>query len=175
MLSYRLKALRRSGWVRHGVPEPESVAAHSWGVSLLVMVFCPPDLHRERAMEYATVHDLAECLVGDLTPYDGVDRAEKARRELEAMRTLCARLPRGAALLATWERYEAQQDAESRLVRQLDRLDMALQARAYQEAGTTGLQEFAESARSAISDPHLLHWLAACVQEPAATAATTTP
>ena len=30
----------------------------------------------------ALVHDLAECLIGDITPHDGVDKAEKYRREL---------------------------------------------------------------------------------------------
>ena len=30
----------------------------------------------------ALVHDLAESLVGDLTPQDGVSKAEKYRREL---------------------------------------------------------------------------------------------
>lgn len=36
-------------------------------------------------MELALVHDLAECIVGDITPYCGVDPDEKHRREDEAM------------------------------------------------------------------------------------------
>lgn len=36
-------------------------------------------------MELALVHDLAECIVGDLTPYCGVSVDEKHKREKEAM------------------------------------------------------------------------------------------
>ena len=39
----RLKRLKRAGWVRKGVPDPESVAGHSWGVSWLVLVLLPAD------------------------------------------------------------------------------------------------------------------------------------
>lgn len=39
-------------------------------------------------MKLALVHDLAECIVGDLTPFCGVDPAEKHRQEDEAMKEL---------------------------------------------------------------------------------------
>ena len=42
-----------------------------------------------RCMQLALIHDLAECIVGDLTPHCGVDPAEKHRREDEAMKMLC--------------------------------------------------------------------------------------
>ena len=36
-----LKNVARAGWVRAGVESPESVAAHSWGMSLLALHLCP--------------------------------------------------------------------------------------------------------------------------------------
>lgn len=36
----------------------------------------------------ALIHDLAECIVGDLTPHCGVSPEEKHRREDEAMKTI---------------------------------------------------------------------------------------
>lgn len=36
----------------------------------------------------ALVHDLAECIVGDLTPHCGVTPEEKHRREDEAMKKI---------------------------------------------------------------------------------------
>lgn len=36
----------------------------------------------------ALVHDLAECIVGDITPHCGVSPEEKHRREDEAMKTI---------------------------------------------------------------------------------------
>ena len=126
-----LKALDRTGWVRHGIPKPESVAAHSWGVAWLALILLPAELDLQRALTYAVLHDLAEVRTGDITPHDGVSRDDKAAREESAMFELCRGLPRGAALLEAWRAYEAQADAESQFVRQLDRLDMALQAVRY--------------------------------------------
>lgn len=151
-----LKALPRTGWVRSGVPGPESVAAHSWGVSWLVLVLLPRHLDRQRALTYAVLHDLAEVRAGDWTPHDGVSREDKARAEREAMIGLCADLPNGAELLATWEAYEAQADDEARFVRQLDRVDMALQAARYASEGAAGMDEFLDSALAFVTDPTLL-------------------
>jgi putative hydrolases of HD superfamily len=152
----RLKAVDRAGWLRVGITRPESVAAHSWGVAWLVMVLLPADLDRERALAYAVLHDLAEARVGDLTPHDGVAAEEKVRRERAGMEALCGRLPNGAELLATWETYEAQADPEARFVRQLDRLDMAIQALAYQRGGAADTAQFVESAAKVIDHPALV-------------------
>ena len=148
----RLKALRRTGWVRRGVPDPESVAGHTFGVAWLVLVLLPDELDRERALTYAVLHDVPECRVGDLTPHDGV--SDKAEREHVAMAELCAALPNGSRLLSAWEAYERQDDPEARFVRELDRLDMALQAVAYARPGLD-LSEFLDSAADVVTDPGL--------------------
>ena len=149
----KLKALPRAGWVRKGVPAPETVASHSWGVAWLVLALMPPELDRGRALAYATLHDLPEVRVGDITPVDGVSPEDKAAREHAAMRALCASAPNLSAL---WESYEAQGDAEARFVRELDRLDMALQALSQHEAGRAGMAEFVASARGFIRHPVLV-------------------
>jgi putative hydrolase of HD superfamily len=156
--SVQLKSLPRAGWVRAGVPSPESVAAHSWGVSWLVVALLPDELDRARALTYAALHDLPEVRAGDITPHDGVEAEEKARREHAAMDALATSLGR-PDLLATWERYEAQADAEARFVRQLDRLDMALQALAQHEDGAAGMAEFIASADRFIDDARLRPWM----------------
>lgn len=152
-----LKALPRSGWVDRGIPEAESVAAHSWGVAWLVLMLLPDELNQTRALKYAVLHDLAEVRVGDITPHDGVSPQEKAHREARAMAALCAQK---TDLLADWQRYEAQIDLESQFVRQLDRLDMALQAVSYSEAHAKDLTEFLDSAALVITHPALTPILA---------------
>lgn len=146
-----LKALDRAGWLRVGVRRPESVAAHSWGVAWLALVLCPDDLDRERVLAYAIVHDLPEVRTGDLTPADGVAPEDKAVRERAAIRELAREIPGVAAL---WEAYERQADPEARFVRQLDRLDMALQAVAYAREAPT--EEFLASAERFVDDPRLV-------------------
>lgn len=142
-----LKDVLRQGWVDRGHAHPESVAAHSWGVAFLVLMLLPEELDRERALTYAVLHDVAEAWVGDLTPRDGVSADEKHRREAEAIRT---HLP---ALYQRWQAYEAQDDPEARFVKQLDRLDMALQADRYRDQ--LDPTEFFASAAAAIDDPGL--------------------
>ncbi|MCB9674627.1 MAG: HD domain-containing protein [Alphaproteobacteria bacterium] len=149
--AFALKAVDRAGWVRVGVEGAESVAAHSWGIALLVVLLLPEGLDRDRALLYAVLHDLAEAWVGDLTPHDGV--SDKHAREEAAMTAFCARIGR-PDLLAAWQDYESQADPEARFVKQLDRLDMGLQAAIYAKQGLD-LAEFRASALAGITDPEL--------------------
>jgi putative hydrolase of HD superfamily len=147
-----LKALPRAGWVRAGIPVPETVASHSWGVAWLVLVLLPDDLDRARALSYAVLHDLPEVRAGDITPHDGVSPDDKHAREHLAARQLLGPRP---DLLATWEAYEAQADPEARFVRQLDRVDMALQAWRYTADHGHDLEEFVASAEAFVTHPRL--------------------
>jgi putative hydrolase of HD superfamily len=142
----RLKELDRAGWKRIGVTHPESVAAHSWGVALLALLRCPPGLDRERLLAMAVLHDLAEVRVGDLTPYDGVPRDEKHRRERAAMDELLADRP---DLRAIWDEAEAGVTPEARLLKQLDLADMGLQAERYEEEGLD-VSDFQRSAAAGL-------------------------
>jgi putative hydrolases of HD superfamily len=150
-----LKELPRAGWLRVGVKDPESVAAHSWGVAWLVLALCPEGVDRGRALTMAVLHDLAEVRVGDLTPHDGVDPAEKSRREAEAMTRLLEPLPGGDQLMAAWREFEDGVSAEARFVRSCDRLDMALQAGRYADLQGVDTAEFIASALSHIDEPEL--------------------
>ncbi|MCB9765309.1 MAG: HD domain-containing protein [Alphaproteobacteria bacterium] len=140
----QLKELPRAGWVRAGVVEPESVAAHSWGVAWLVLALCPPELDRGRALAIAVLHDLAEVRVGDITPHDNIPKAEKQRREAEAMAALMAPIPTGGELMDLWNAYG--QDAEGRFVKACDKLELALQAARYSRDQGTDPTEFIDAA-----------------------------
>lgn len=37
----KLKQLKRSGWVRNNIPDPETVAEHSFRVAMLAMLWAP--------------------------------------------------------------------------------------------------------------------------------------
>lgn len=148
----QLKDVPREGWRRVGVAKPESVAAHSWGVAWLVLLLCPSELDRERAMAMALVHDLAEARVGDITPHDGVTAEDKSRREREALVELLGPLPHRDDLIALWEAYEAGADPEAQLVKACDKLDMALQAQRYAAEGVD-TAEFIASALKRLDLP----------------------
>ena len=150
-----LKALPRAGWVRVGVEGPESVAAHSWGVAFLVLALCPPGLDRGRALAIATVHDLAEVRVGDLTPHDGVPGPRKEALEARALEELTAALPGSVELQALAREYRQGLTPEGRFVRACDKLDMALQAAWYGARQPLDLGEFLASALERLEDPDL--------------------
>jgi len=154
-----LKRLPRTGWLLRGV-EPvqcESVAAHSHGVAMLAMLLMDGrPLDAEKVLRLALIHDLGEAQVGDITPSDGVSAREKHRMEAEAVSAILGELAGAEAHLEIWDEYEAGQTAEARFVRQIDKLEMALQAACYRAEGHEGLAEFFESARASIDDPVLL-------------------
>ena len=139
-----LKDILRTGWVRAGVDSPESVAAHSWGMSVLAMHLCPENLDRMRVIEMCLVHDLPEVEVGDLTPHD--DTSTKSEDEHRAMTRLAPQW------LDLFEEYEAQETEEAKFVKQLDKLDMGLQAMIYESKQGLDLSEFKSSALSKITN-----------------------
>lgn len=61
----------------------------------------------------------------------------------------------GFRWIALWEEYEIGESAESQFVRQLDRLEMALQASVYEHQGFVDLSVFFASARQSLSSVEL--------------------
>jgi putative hydrolase of HD superfamily len=115
----------------------------------------------------ALVHDLAEALVGDITPYDGIDADEKRRREEEAMRELAV-LAGDGRLLELWHEYDAAASPEARLVKELDKLETVLQAWEYgtrDDVGHAALDEFWETAGVRLTSPATRALLAALRRE----------
>jgi putative hydrolase of HD superfamily len=143
-LAGRLKETARAGWRLRGIGDPESVAEHSFRVSLMALVLArsaDPPVDRGRCVAMALVHDLAECIVGDITPYDGVSAEEKRRREREAM-TRLAGLAGDPEILALWAEYDAGATPEARFVKELDKLETVLQAAEYEAERGADLEEF---------------------------------
>lgn len=165
-LAGRLKETTRAGWVLRGVAGPESVADHTFRLALLALVLAPradPPLDAARCVAMALAHDLAECLVGDITPYDGVPPDEKRGRESAALRRLSA-LAGDDSLLELWTEYDAAATPEARFVKELDKLETALQAVEYARRGGPGqkdLREFLDNADRALTLPFTRALLAA--------------
>jgi putative hydrolase of HD superfamily len=142
-----LKDVTRAGWLRVGVDNPESVAAHSWGICWLVIALDIPGIDQHKALKLAVVHDLAEARVGDITPHDGISQAEKQARERAAIESMLQDRP---DLQGLWTEYDDGTSPEAMLVHDLDRLDMALQAVRYARTQGTDTKEFLRSARQSI-------------------------
>lgn len=95
LASGQLKQLPRTGWVDRGIPNPETVAAHSWRMAVLALLLAPSEnLEAETAARIALFHDLPEALVGDITPeeFSGVRKADKSEMELRALLEITSHL-----------------------------------------------------------------------------------
>ena len=137
----QLKDIPRTGWVRAGVENPESVAAHSWGMAVLALRLCPDHLNLSRVLSMCLVHDVAEIVVGDLTPHDAIKGQKKHDLERAGMLKIA---PQWVDL---FDEYEQGTSKEAQFVKSMDKLDMGLQAMRYQHQGLD-LNEFIISARS---------------------------
>lgn len=150
----RLKRLDRTGWTLRGLPNgTESVAAHSFGVSVTAMLLADKliaqgiAINIEKVLRVALLHDWAEVRVGDMprtaTSYFGSEARKQA--ETAAFSDIVSELDE--SLYATlYDDYERRDSLEARLVKAADVLDLLIQVLALERAGARGLDEFWEVA-----------------------------
>jgi putative hydrolases of HD superfamily len=128
-IAERLKSTPRSGWTTAG--ERESVAAHTWRLSLMAAVLSDrfPEIDLARLLKICLIHDLGEALQGDVPAPEQAALGGKAAREREDLQTVLAPLPERlrVELTALWDEYEAAVTPEAQLAKGLDKLETILQ------------------------------------------------
>ena len=119
----RLKDAPRHCWTSGG--RRESVAEHSWRVSLMAMLMKDefPGVDIDRVIRMCLVHDLGEALTGDIPTFlktDG-DRAVEA----EGLDGLIGALPEPwpGELRALFAEMDARRTPEAKLYKALDRME----------------------------------------------------
>jgi len=152
----RLKQIPRTGWVtKAGVKDAESVADHTFRVSLATMILSDLlKLNTPKAVRIALIHDLAESYIGDLTPEQVNEGLDKSSMEEEAMLRILKNLPEPIQplYLEAWREWVDGESNESKLVREVDAFEMVLQAEEYARSGfdQSKLAEFKRSASERI-------------------------
>ncbi|XP_036173943.1 5'-deoxynucleotidase HDDC2 isoform X3 [Myotis myotis] len=133
----QLKRVPRTGWVYRNVERPESVSDHMYRMAVMALVTKDDHLNKDRCVRLALVHDMAECIVGDIAPADNIPKEEKHRRE---------------------EEYETQSSAEAKFVKQLDQCEMILQASEYEDLENKPgrLQDFYDSTAGKFHHPEIV-------------------
>lgn len=152
----------------------------------LMSMLAPPslasrlDLHK--CMKMCLIHDMAESLVGDITPVDGVAKPEKSRREATTMdyitKDLLGNVYGGAStagedIRAIWQEYEDSKTLESLYVHDIDKVELLLQMVEYEKrardqgrdgADKLDLGEFAYVATKIVL-PETKEWAAKLLEE----------
>ena len=161
----QLKILPRTGWIRRNIFPCESVADHSWRVAILAFLLLSSsttttttksnstnlDFDFGKVIQMALIHDVAECIVGDITPEDNVSQEDKHQLEYNAMIQITKLLLLATTtdaqavpteiednlLMKLFNEHEERQSIESIIVKDLDLLDMILQANTYEQQYTS--------------------------------------
>lgn len=165
----RLKTTKRAGWQRFGIGAGESISDHMYRMSILTMT-APASITSKldipRCTRMALVHDMAEALVGDITPVDNVAKDEKSRRESDTMDYICNTLLgnfngglNGQDIQKLWQEYEDSETAESLFVHDIDKIELLLQMNEYERSHPppTDLGEFTWVATK-IQSPEVKLW-----------------
>lgn len=147
------KRLIRSGWIREKVLDPESVAEHSFRVSVLAMVLSDKlgtKLDKNKLIKMAILHDLGEVITGDIVTerHDIIDiekRGEKEKEEKEGIRQIFEKIGLGDEYVKIFEEMIGRTSPEAKVFWQFDKLEMALQALEYEEEQGKNLEEFISS------------------------------
>ena len=122
----KLKCNTRHSWTTSG--RRESVAEHSWRLSLLAMLCADeyPDLDMNKVVRMCIIHDLGEAITGDVPSFEKTETNEMTERE--AWDQLICMLPEPYAgeFAALYEEMEARQTPEARLYKALDNMEAVI-------------------------------------------------
>ena len=148
-----LKKLPRSGWkIKLGLNDSESVAEHSYMMSVMAMVLSDiKSMNTEKILKMCILHDWAESKIGDFMP-DEIGHDKKSELENYAMTEILELLPQKiqSDYQDMWNEFLVRHTPEARL----DKLEMALQAKIYEtDIDPEKLTPFIISAVEQIMDP----------------------
>ena len=155
-----LKNISRQGWIdKLSIEHPESVADHSYSMAIMGMVISDLENYdSEKMLKMILLHDLAESKIGDYTP-NQISKENKIKIENNAYDEIISTLPDAIKLQygKIWEEYQDNVSPEAQIVHQIDRLEMALQAKIYQKSGSSkeDIDTFLATAKSDITHPKL--------------------
>lgn len=140
-----LKHLPRTGWLRHGIENPETVASHSWQMAIMALQLSHSFIHEkydfDKVIKMCLCHDLGESVIGDITPNDSryKNKDEMEKTAIEHIATE-GEIPELALL---YNEYEENKTPEAKLAHDLDKLDMYVQAQDYEQKNPSkNLSEF---------------------------------
>jgi putative hydrolases of HD superfamily len=132
-LAEKLKYELRHSWLSNG--RQESVAEHTWRMSLMVVLLEPyldHEIEVARTLKMVIIHDLVEAEAGDVPAFEvntPVLKEQKRQRELQAIENLRHTLGNGLGqhVYELWHEFEDKLTYEARVANALDKLEVRLQ------------------------------------------------
>ncbi|KAF8817929.1 hypothetical protein IE077_002751 [Cardiosporidium cionae] len=155
LLCGKLKTVKRTGWVHQNVQHPESVSDHMYRMAMCSFLIPETVANREKCLKMALVHDLAESLVGDITPYCGISEQDKYMKEKDVFETIKSDLTGdlGKEIYDLWIEFEEGTTKEAQIIKDIDRFEMILQAFEYEKEQKLYLDSFYSSTKNIFETP----------------------
>ncbi len=154
-----LKKLKRSGWVREKVKNPESIADHSFRTAVLAMVLAPHlKVDQNKLIKMALVHDIGEVESGDVVWERGeFSDEERRQKKEETEEKAIAKIFKefGKEYVSLFRELIERRSDEAKALWQIDRLERMIQALEYEKEQGVDLSEFFASTEKHITHPKL--------------------
>ena len=137
---YKLKDLQRTGWLEKlNIENSESVASNTL-LMIVILLFLTSkySISSSRKLKLILmilVHDLAESIIGDITP-EAINPSKKRKIEEEAFSTILSKFPQNNLtkdLSDVWKEYNEHRSVDSKIIHIIDKMEMLLQADFYFE------------------------------------------
>jgi putative hydrolase of HD superfamily len=143
---YKLKKLKRTGWPMVGVVNGESVAEHVYAVAMFALIYNNDfGCDKDKLVTMALLHDLGESKIGDIVTDIGKNvvysKEEKKHQEIEAVTEL---LKDDKDLLELYIECLEGKTKEARILIQLEKYEMMLQAYNYEKSGGSTKEQIQE-------------------------------
>jgi len=169
-----LGTIERSGWVKRGVKNPETVRDHT--ESLLQLACTLEGLsedEKDGLLEMLEIHDWPEAIHGDeiARAEDPEERkkqkALKFENEHKALEIICSGLGEtGPIILDLWMRFEKLEDSAAQFARQLDKFQAVQKALEYEKTqGLPIFKEFYDGDVGKITHPVLVRGMGKLMEE----------
>ncbi|CAG9623652.1 HD domain-containing protein [Sutcliffiella rhizosphaerae] len=133
-LGEKLKYELRHSWLSNG--RQESVAEHTWRVSLMAMLIEPylkEKVNSSRMLKMIIIHDLVEADAGDIPAFDTLNnlaiREQKATNEIKSIEKIRDILGNdlGKEFYELWFEFEEKNTYEAKVANALDKLEAQIQ------------------------------------------------
>jgi 5'-deoxynucleotidase YfbR-like HD superfamily hydrolase len=155
----KLKTIKRTGWINKNIPNPESIADHSFRTAIMAMVLAPKlGVDVEKAIKMALIHDIGEAKIGDVVTMYGKQKlanySDKLNLEATAFKEIFSLID-GDEYVSLFNEFEGAQTKEAKLVKELDKLEMAMQAFEYEKQYRIDLEPWFENSRILIQSKEI--------------------
>ena len=122
----KLKCNTRHSWTTSG--RRESVAEHSWRLSLFAMLCADeyPDLDMNKVVRMCIIHDLGEAITGDVPSFEKTETNEMTEREAWDQLICMLPTPYAGEFAALYAEMEAKKTPEAKLYKALDNMEAVI-------------------------------------------------